>query len=158
MTDTTIRQAALAAVACNAAFALWRLQDRAGSALLVSLAGRQAKGAVDFADTRPAFAFSRYDNFDGDAADLIAADIVVTGDGIRFARPDGALSAEPATDEQRAFAASLADVASDARLEVPAWVAAPVAQGQAHYEGIVAKTLAEIAAGRLRSEERRVGK
>lgn len=149
MTDHTIRQAALAAAAGNAAFALWRLPDRAGATLLVSLAGHQVKGAVDFADTRPAFAFSRYDNFDGDEADLMDADILATDDGLRFAGPGDALSAEPATEAQRAFAASLADVPADARLEVPAWADAPEAQGQAHYEGIVAKTLAEIAAGRL---------
>jgi isochorismate synthase len=149
MTDPTLRQAALAAASRDAAFALWRLPDGNGATLLVSLPGNHSRGAVDFADTRPAFAFSRYDNFDGGSTDLIAADAVITGGGIRFAGGDGALAAEPATDEQRAFADMIPATAADGALDVPEWAVAPVAQGQAHYEGLVEKTLAAIGDGLL---------
>lgn len=144
-----LRRAVAAAQSRNAAVALWRLPDAASTELLISLPGGWSKGAVDFADNHPAFAFSRYDNFDGEAAELIRADLLISDDRIAFIGVDGTSHDAPVTAAQTGFAALLEEI-EDAGQHVTADGSSaepPVIVDRAHYEGLVEKTLAAISRG-----------
>ncbi|MEQ8710046.1 MAG: chorismate-binding protein [Rhodospirillales bacterium] len=146
-----IRRAVAAARSLNAAVAVWRLPDAASPDLLISLPGGWSKGAVDFADHRPAFAFSRYDNFDGKATDLIRADLLIRDGRTVFIGTDGTGHDAPVTASQTDFAALLAKTGDgDQRVTAGGSPAKPpVIVDRAHYEGLVEKTLAAIGRGEI---------
>lgn len=146
-----LRRAVAAAQSRNAAVALWRLPDATSTDLLISLPGGWSKGAVDFADNRPAFAFSRYDNFDGDAAELIRADLLIRDGRTEFIGPDGTSHDVPVTTAQTDFASLLDGIGDDDRRVTADGSSAepPVIVDRAHYEGLVEKTLAAIHRGEI---------
>lgn len=149
MPTEIIRRAALTALNEGAAFALWRLPDADDSMMLIGLPGAWDRRAIDFADSTPGFTASRYDNFDGDAAEFIRADLILRGDDIRYVTNDGSEIEDAQSAEQQAFVNAMQATDPAAPFTAPEIAEPPVITGQAHYEGLVRKTLDEIATGRL---------
>ncbi len=128
------------AVAAGAAFALWREPGEASVCGLVAAPGETPVGPLDFGAVRPGLAVSRYDNFDGDACRLIAAELLLTTDGLRFVDGDGALADAPQSDVQRTLLHAI-ETADDAGPAIPsdapllAAATPPAVAGEADYRG-----------------------
>ncbi len=108
-----------AALANQAATALWRLPGQAAPAALVDFTGAYGPAPIDFRSPRQEFVFAPFINQPDNAALRLHADILLGADGIVATAPERALS--------RSVLADFARFQSDAALPAPAWYLPPAA-------------------------------
>jgi isochorismate synthase len=143
------------AVDAGAAFALWREPGEAEIRGLVAAPGATPVGPLDFAAVRPALAVSRYDNFDGDGCRILPAELLLTGDGLRFVDGDGDGSvAETPRNDTQALLGQAVDRAADgpaipADADLLHAATPPAVASEADYRALVAMAVAAIRAARL---------